>query len=293
MTDKSASDPSPFDEIDPAYEGESVGEAAELTNQQIHDELLDGMDARERERAGSRNDLEFDIFAPDEDDYRFADLEDEGSEPGEHDNTIHGPENEDHIPSEYERFWTPEESAQATGTTSKALGIELVAQTMLATPVRSGTSRDDLCRKTQANFEMLRGIAPRDVTEGMIAAQMVATHNMAMECLRRGNLTSNPPEVRDMALKNAAKFLGIFTQLTAALDKYRGKGHQKITVERVTVEAGGQAIVGNVSADARAKPDSAEPAKALSDDSAADALSRAALKPAKPAKQPVVRKRTR
>ena len=33
-----------------------------------------------------------------------------------------------------------------------------------------------------------------------------------------------------------------------ALDKHRGKGSQKITVEHVNVHAGGQAIVGNVKA---------------------------------------------
>ena len=33
----------------------------------------------------------------------------------------------------------------------------------------------------------------------------------------------------------------------AALDKHRGKGQQKITVEHVTVQAGGQAIVDKVS----------------------------------------------
>ena len=30
------------------------------------------------------------------------------------------------------------------------------------------------------------------------------------------------------------------------LDKHRGKGQQKVTVEHVHVEAGGQAVVGNV-----------------------------------------------
>src|SRR3954453_16145805 len=32
---------------------------------------------------------------------------------------------------------------------------------------------------------MVKGIGPRDIVEGMLAAQMVATHEAAMECLRR------------------------------------------------------------------------------------------------------------
>src|SRR4051812_47248380 len=35
---------------------------------------------------------------------------------------------------------------------------------------------------------MVKGIGPRDVVEGMLAAQMVATHEAAMECLRRAAL---------------------------------------------------------------------------------------------------------
>ncbi len=35
-------------------------------------------------------------------------------------------------------------------------------------------------------------------------------------------------------------------QQVETLDKHRGKSQQKITVEHVNVEAGGQAIVGNV-----------------------------------------------
>jgi hypothetical protein len=39
----------------------------------------------------------------------------------------------------------------------------------------------------------------------------------------------------------------IFTDLTEALSRYRGKFEQKITVEHVHVYQGGQAIVGQVS----------------------------------------------
>ena len=38
----------------------------------------------------------------------------------------------------------------------------------------------------------LRSIAPRDAIEGMLAAQMVATHEAAMECFRRAMLPSRP-----------------------------------------------------------------------------------------------------
>jgi hypothetical protein len=37
-----------------------------------------------------------------------------------------------------------------------------------------------------------------------------------------------------------------FTAQLEALQRYRGKGQQKVTVEHVNVNAGGQAIVGTV-----------------------------------------------
>lgn len=92
----------------------------------------------------------------------------------------------------------------------------------------------------------LEAIAPRDGVEGMLAAQMIGTHETAMECLGRGMVEGQSFEGRDMNLKHAEKLLQIYARQVEVLDKHRGKGQQKITVEHVTVEAGGQAIVGNV-----------------------------------------------
>jgi hypothetical protein len=44
----------------------------------------------------------------------------------------------------------------------------------------------------------------------------------------------------------AIKLLRTFTMQLEALQRYRGKGQQKVTVEHVNVNAGGQAIVGTV-----------------------------------------------
>ena len=49
-----------------------------------------------------------------------------------------------------------------------------------------------------------------------------------------------------MHLKHAQKLMALYAQQVAALDKHRGKGQQKVTVEHVNVHSGGQAIVGHV-----------------------------------------------
>jgi hypothetical protein len=89
------------------------------------------------------------------------------------------------------------------------------------------------------------GIGARDETEGMLATQMVATHFAAMSVLRRLK-GSDTIRQQDSNGNLAAKLLRTFTMQVQALQRYRGKGQQKVTVEHVHVHAGGQAIVGPV-----------------------------------------------
>ena len=53
-------------------------------------------------------------------------------------------------------------------------------------------------------------------------------------------------EGRRENLSQANKLSRTYTTLLEALNRHRGKGQQKVTVEHVHVHEGGQAIVGNV-----------------------------------------------
>ena len=95
-------------------------------------------------------------------------------------------------------------------------------------------------------LDLYEDLKPDGSAEGMLAAQMVGTHSAALECLRRAALPDQTYVGRDMALKHAHKLMTLYTQQLVALDKHRGKGQQKVTVEHVHVHPGGQAVVGNV-----------------------------------------------
>ncbi len=82
----------------------------------------------------------------------------------------------------------------------------------------------------------------------MLATQMVATHNAAMECLFRAMIPEISIQGRDQSLKHATKLLSIFSRQIEVLNKHRGKGQQKMTIEHVNVESGGQAMVGHIEA---------------------------------------------
>ena len=101
-------------------------------------------------------------------------------------------------------------------------------------------------RQINATVGALMGIEPRDELEGMMAAQLVAAHNAAMECYRRAMIGEQTFEGRHENLNQANKLSRTDATLLEALNRHRGKGQQKVTVEHVHVHAGGQAVVGMV-----------------------------------------------
>jgi hypothetical protein len=108
------------------------------------------------------------------------------------------------------------------------------------------TDPEEKKRQVTATLSALVGIKPRDECESMIGAQLVACHNAAMECYRRAMLCEQTFEGRQENLNQANKLSRTYTTLLEALNRHRGKGQQKVTVEHVHVHDGGQAIVGNV-----------------------------------------------
>ena len=94
--------------------------------------------------------------------------------------------------------------------------------------------------------ELFESLAPNDSVEAMLALQMVGTHSAAMECLRRAMIPNQLLQATDSYLRSAQKLMALYTRQMEALNRHRGKGQQKVTVEYVNVEPGAQAIVGSV-----------------------------------------------
>jgi hypothetical protein len=140
------------------------------------------------------------------------------------------------------------EPATATNANFSDLKVQLAHEVAQALWLPGGLGEDEKSRRIKSASAMLDEIKPQDTLEGMLAAQMVATHKAAMECLRRAMLGDQSVGGRDLNLKHATKLLAIYTRQLETLDKHRGKGQQKMTIEHINVEPGGQAIVGNVEA---------------------------------------------
>ena len=66
-------------------------------------------------------------------------------------------------------------------------------------------NEDDRDTQIKATLAALVGIAPKDEIEGMLAAQLIAAHNAAMECYRRAMLAEQTFEGRHENLSQANK----------------------------------------------------------------------------------------
>ncbi len=94
-------------------------------------------------------------------------------------------------------------------------------------------------------LSVVKGVEPKDQVEAMLAAQMAAVHMATMRFARRLANVDNIPQ-QDSAERAFNKLARTFAAQMEALKRYRTGGQQRVTVEHVTVNEGGQAIVGNV-----------------------------------------------
>ena len=133
--------------------------------------------------------------------------------------------------------------AQLGGSPSDAWNLLLFSET-LQTLWTKHSDENQREQQIEAVMAALAGIAPKDEIEAMVAAQLIACHQAAMECYRRAMLPDQSFEGRRENLNQANKLARTYAALIAALDKHRGKGQQKVTVEHVHVHDGGQAVVG-------------------------------------------------
>ena len=138
-----------------------------------------------------------------------------------------------------EAFGTPDGELQN-------LLLDQVVQTFRGVVTSQGFNSEKLDGFCNNAVALLNGIQPRDEIEGMLAVQMIGVHNLAMETLKRAMITDQTFEGRQANVNYATKMLRTYTAQMEAFKRYRTGGQQKVTVEHVHVNEGGQAIVGTV-----------------------------------------------
>jgi hypothetical protein len=130
---------------------------------------------------------------------------------------------------------------EALGTANKDFVAGVLGQ--LVTAATEGGKVDEL----RLNFmlSIIKDVAPKDQLETLLAAQMAAVHMATMSFAKRLACAENLIQ-QDSAERAFNKLARTFTGQLEALKRYRTGGDQRLTVTHVTVNDGGQAIVGPV-----------------------------------------------
>lgn len=122
------------------------------------------------------------------------------------------------------------------------LAIQL---TELSAAVRTRGHKEATEQQLNAGIAFVAAVAPENELEAALAVQMAGCHALTTDLIGRAVGAENLAHMQAFG-NMAVKLQRTFTAQIEALARMRGKGQQTVRVEHVTVEAGAQAIVGDV-----------------------------------------------
>ena len=90
-------------------------------------------------------------------------------------------------------------------------------------------------------------LEPRDELEAMLIVQMIGCTNLAMRWMDRAMKVRDNIDFMQQYTNIAAKLMRTYAIQVETLKRHRDGWGQKMTIERVNVESGGQAAFGSIS----------------------------------------------
>lgn len=91
------------------------------------------------------------------------------------------------------------------------------------------------------------GLNCQDEIEALIGSHLYCLNILIIKFLTNANAREQTFEGSDANVERACKLLRAFNSQLEQLNKYRNKGEQRMTVEHVNINKGGQAVFGNIS----------------------------------------------
>jgi hypothetical protein len=136
-----------------------------------------------------------------------------------------------------------------------ALDEDLLLVSQLANSVSINITNDEenQWKLRDGAVALYRGLEPRDAIESILARLAVAVTNSTMDCFYRAAQCDQALPARDLNLRHGMKGAVAAADLLKVLNSRRSQGLKNVTVGKVNVEAGGQAIVGNIETGERRK----------------------------------------
>ena len=128
-----------------------------------------------------------------------------------------------------------------TGASNNQLAVYLISQAS-----NTAVGLDNIAKSDNTAAFML-ALKPQNELEGALITQMVSSHNLSLEYMRRSLQSNDLPQITNINTKMAIQFSRLFIDQLSALQKLRGlTGNQKMEIKHVHVNQGAQAIVGNI-----------------------------------------------
>lgn len=127
----------------------------------------------------------------------------------------------------------------ATGSANPEYANMLFSQTINACNLT-----EDLSKNANTVMNALLEMAPKDSYEGMLISRLIVLHSQYMKFMSTAS-NSEYTETIDLSINRATKLMRVYNETLEILNRHRRKGEQRVIVQHVNVEKGGQAIVAN------------------------------------------------
>jgi len=134
-----------------------------------------------------------------------------------------------------------------SGTNQRRPRVDLLEHQLVRSVTRN-YPHETASKLRKGTVDLYSSLTPRDAIDSMLAGAIVGLSNATMDCFDRATLSE---KTRELNLRYGIKGAATLADLGKLYDSRRGQGGQTVTVGKVNVEAGGQAIVGNVKTAAR------------------------------------------
>lgn len=141
-----------------------------------------------------------------------------------------------------------------TGVPDVDVATRLIARVGNVLGAKSASAQMTQAEANQHNQERfndagvkMHGLEPEDSMEGMTAAMLVAVQDAVVHLLADATTGAKEYDNRARCAGSADRLISAFVRLADLRTRLRGGGTtQRVTVEHVTVAAGGQAVIGAV-----------------------------------------------
>ncbi|HZF36275.1 MAG TPA: hypothetical protein VE914_20935 [Candidatus Angelobacter sp.] len=130
-----------------------------------------------------------------------------------------------------------------SGTANAWLAERLADQVVNCQALPPDTGEEAQAALANSAIAALKELAPAGAAEGLLATQMVASHNASLHLLRRALAESQPERLVEESTRQYARLSEVFLKQLDRYARHRGRQRQTIRIEHVRVVEDGKVTV--------------------------------------------------